>query len=317
MVFRNPSLGAGSSLLFRRLSYDGIRDFIWGGSIALEGGGTVLKMIVLGCCCTGDIFRLSPVGFKVVRYYAGTSLLSLVSPPVEICENSVRLANRFERRTLLNDFRKSFFADLKSLAADYLVIDCINEGWDCLRTSASYVTLSDVLVKSGLVKNRQYGFRRVSRFSPAGEKLWREVGEEFTARLREIIPPERIILHRAMWCEQYREGRRIRSFPPALLKMARQRNGMLAECYDMLAAALPGCHSLDLGKGGFLADKHHVWGLSPYHYEIGYYRRAAETIREIAVGDERLSPEPVIEVSDREPMVCLPELVERRQGNND
>ncbi len=248
----------------------------------------MVKIAILGYCCTGDIFRLSPAGFKLVLYGSGTSLLSQMTPPVPIRERDVQLTERFERRMVVDDFRKTFLTDLARARPDYLLLDFGYEGVPVARVLESYITYSGFTVLSGIREASGYDFTVLDRTDPAVLAQWEQCCQAFIRRLSAILPAERVILHRAFWQHQYRDGADIMTFSPEFLAEGAYRNDLMQRCHAYFAAACPGCRSLDINAAGFIGDKSHTWGLRPSHYETGYYLRAANVLREMM----GLAPEP-------------------------
>ncbi|MGI5839677.1 MAG: DUF6270 domain-containing protein [bacterium] len=238
----------------------------------------MIKFALLGSCCSRDIFRFAPPAVKVVHYHAGSSLISLLSEPVSIREEDVRLVSRFEVRLVVRDFRKKVFADLRRVAADYLLLDLMYEGPDLAKIGASYVTRSGSMEMSGVEAASGLNFGTVLRGSEEARRLWQDACRKTVTILQELYPPERVILHRAVCVPRYREKGKIRYFPLAARQEIEYRNRIIKMCYADFLAAWPGIRTLSLQGHGFVSEASHPWGLAPYHFEADYYRTAAAEI---------------------------------------
>jgi hypothetical protein len=241
----------------------------------------VLNIAIFGCCCTGDIFRLSPEGFKLTLYYARTSITSQMAAPITVDDTKLASKNRFETRCLVQDCRKTFFQDLAALAPDFLIVDMVQEISHHAAIGNGIIKMSSALLASNLEAVTGYRLELLEGLTPATKARWYDACPRFITRLKEIMPAERIIIHRAFWQEKYRDNGRTLPFLPEEIAEGKKRNVWFSEYYDYFAANLPGCNILDINAAGFLASRQHVWGLTPFHYEDGYYLRAAAEIRRI------------------------------------
>ena len=211
-------------------------------------------------------------------YAARCSIVSAVASPVSIDPDRVALPSPWQRRCVLADFEKSFFASLEDVQPDWLVIDLIDERFDLLRRAGSFVTRSSAFNAAGL--NAMHGFEYVRRASPEGLDLFEHAAREFADRVTKILPRERVIVHRAMWCTHYRSGGEAVAFPDPRLTLCRAQNTMLGRAYDTLTAAFgDGTNVIALDPKLHVADGGHRWGLEPYHYERSYNDAAIAQLR--------------------------------------
>jgi hypothetical protein len=91
-----------------------------------------------------------------------------------------------------------------------------------------------------------------------------------------VVPPERVVVHRALWCTRYRDDGEVLPFPDGRLELCRRQNAMLARGYDALEAAFGGrATCIEHDPEQELADAQHRWELEPYHYAPDYNRAAA------------------------------------------
>lgn len=180
----------------------------------------------------------------------------------------MHLESAFQRRCVIEDFAKSFFTKLAETAPDWLLIDLIDERFEILRTPESYVTRSLAFVHAGL---DQLGFTPVKRLTAEAGDMLDEAITCFAARTLELVPAERIVVHRALWQTSFWKDGRLEQFEPRRSDFALRHNEALERGYDALEKAYGGAASvLALEPGRYAADADHRWGLEPFHYEQGY-----------------------------------------------
>jgi hypothetical protein len=192
----------------------------------------------------------------------------------------VILPSPWQRRCVLADFQKTFLTSLREDRPKWIVIDLIDERFDLLRTPDSCVTHSSALSASGLTAAPDFGFEAVRRMSGTANSLFHHAAIDFAGRVMEVIPAERVVLHRALWSTKYRAGGDIRAFADERRLLCEQQNAMLMAGYDALACAFDGrATSIEPDPERHLADEHHRWGLEPYHYDETYNTFAADQLR--------------------------------------
>ena len=147
------------------------------------------------------------------HYGARSSVISAVAAPVAIDPARVVISSEWQRRCVLADFGKTFFASLEGTRPDWLVIDLIDERFDVLCTSASFVTRSSAFQAAGLDDASDLGVQPVRRMSPDGCELFDGAASDFAAHVLELVPRERIVLHRALWCTRFIRDGAVHAFP--------------------------------------------------------------------------------------------------------
>jgi hypothetical protein len=241
-----------------------------------------MGVAIFGSCVTRDLFEDPLLRHTLGHYAARSSVVSVVAPPMEIDEERVALPSPWQRRCVLADVRKSFFAALAETGATWLVIDLIDERFDLLRTERSFVTRSSAYRAAGLEESPPWEVRPVSRMSEAGRRLFEEAAVRFAQRVAEVVPPERVIVHRALWCTRYRAAGDVRTFSAERLNVCTRHNAMLEHGYDALERAFGGRAAVigvDLER--HLADADHKWQLEPYHYDADYHREQVGRVHEL------------------------------------
>jgi hypothetical protein len=242
----------------------------------------MVRIAIFGSCVTRDLFEDGALRSTLVHYASRSSVISAVADPVGLAESEVPLDSAYQRRAVLADFNKTFFTDLEALAPDWIVVDLIDERFSVLRTGGSFVTESSAFASAGLGAHERFGFDPVVRLTTESAQLFAQATLPFVARLADIVPAGRVILHRALWLPRYRHGDRIEDFPGPRKDFAERHNRALEADYDALAAGL-GSAGPELGPDldRHFADHDHKWALEPFHYEAAYNDLAVRRLRSI------------------------------------
>lgn len=238
---------------------------------------------VFGSCVSRDLFedrRLRPL---LGHYGARSSVISAVAAPVPIAPERIAISSEWQRRQVLADFGKTFFSSLEYRRPDWLVIDLIDERFDVLcTTGGSFVTRSSAFQAAGLDDADDLGLQPVRRMSPDGRTLFAHAAPAFAQRVLELIPRERIVLHRALWCTRFARDGAVHDFSEERRQLSELQNAMLTDGYDVLEEAFGGVGAtIHVDPRRHLADAHHRWELEPYHYASAYNAYAAEELRQL------------------------------------
>lgn len=235
-----------------------------------------MTVAIFGSCVSRDLFEHPTLRPSLVHYGARSSVVSAVARPVAIDPARVALPSAFQRRCVLADLAKTFFASLVEARPGWLVIDLVDERFDLLRTRGSYVTRSSAFEAAGLERGAGLEFEPVRRMWGQGRALFDRAAELFAERVMRVVPAERVVIHRALWCTSYRNDGEVLPFPPDRLKLCQLQNDMLEQAYDRLERAFDGrARVIGVDPGTHYADAHHRWQLEPYHYEPAYNAEAA------------------------------------------
>jgi hypothetical protein len=234
---------------------------------------------IFGSCVSRDLFEDGRLRPSLGHYGARSSIISAVATPVPIDPARVVISSEWQRRCVLADFGKTFFASLEETRPDWLVIDLIDERFDVLCTSGSFVTRSSAFQAAGLDDATDLGLQPIRRMSPDGRALFAGAAPDFAARVLAILPRERVVLHRALWCTRFARDGAVHEFPEERRQLSELQNAMLRDGYDALEEAFGGVGAtIAVDPARHLADAHHRWELEPYHYVPGYNTYAAEQL---------------------------------------
>jgi hypothetical protein len=237
---------------------------------------------IFGSCVSRDLFEEPGMRPALGHYGARSSVISAVATPVAIDPERVVIDSPWQRRCVLADFGKTFFASLEEQRPDWLMIDLIDERFDVLCTSGSFVTRSSAFQAAGLDQADDLALLPIRRMSSDGCGLFAGAAPGFAARLLELVPRERIVLHRALWCTRYMRDGAVHAFPDERRELCERQNAMLRAGYDAIEEALGGVGAtIAVDPDAHVADAHHRWELEPYHYAPGYNAHAARELRRL------------------------------------
>lgn len=226
---------------------------------------------LIGCCVTRDAADLGrdPLP-RPVHFISRTRVQSLVSTPSPIEPDDIKLDSAFQRRTIVEDHRKTALDPLDGIDHP-LVIDLIDERWPLIDTGSGLVTSTIYFRSAGL--DKQPGSR------PAGNDT--ELAEDgpFATATRELVtrlPRQPVLVHRAFWASHDTAGEPVND-----LKITRRNNHWLERAYAILEAAL-GDRALppvEVDASLRIGDPCHRWGPGPYHYIDEYYTELSDQVR--------------------------------------
>lgn len=217
---------------------------------------------IFGSCVSRDVFRVAEYP-ENINYFARSSLISLMSEPLSISNEDIKLESDFQKNMVLHDFRKDFFEETWT-KGNFIVIDFIDERFDVMKYGKSYVTCSNEFVNGKVIDVRP--FERVSRFQQSTHELWKKSCLLFFDRLLAQVSNEDILIHETYWAKNYIENGQLNEFPNHALIKA--NNKMLEAYYGFLRSTYPGLRFVSAPRTG---NKDHTWGLSPVHYTDEYY----------------------------------------------
>lgn len=239
----------------------------------------MIDVCILGSCVSRDIFRFGDSKKYSITYFARTSLISLVSDPISIDDNKVKLDSEFQKRMVLQDLQKYFFDHLATTEIDYLLLDFIDERFDLFKIMNSYITRSNELVNSGLIDSFTDGFEHIWRQQETTHLLWEQSCLTFISKLNQLVPEIKIILHETYWSDRYWDKQEFKYFPDKMQPGIKSMNDMLRRYYSFFKQNFS---NIDVVSDSGFGDSDHVWGLSPYHFHTGYYESLYRQIENIA-----------------------------------
>ena len=224
---------------------------------------------------------------RPVVYASRSSLVSLMSPPLEPIEAALALAsNEHEREWMRMDFDRSFWHEMQRADPDFLLLDLIDDRTDLYwREGACKTKVWDLQNADPLF--RGHGFKLLQRYTPSCEKVWRDAATRFVRRIQAEFPRVRLILHSARLLDTFSDGSLLHqgtdwwAANPAIIV---RLNTMLAGYESHLQALVPGLIMLRADPAAQLLQRNHVWGEAPFHYCDAYDESVAQELGKITAG---------------------------------
>lgn len=239
------------------------------------------RIAILGSCITRDLWPIRGGGAELLLYVSRTSFPSLFSPALAGFTPDDGLPgdlHQHEHAALVTDLRKTALAKLVAYRPTHLIFDFIDERFDLLAADGALANVSGEMVRSGYMAQPALAAgRRLSRLSPACERLWMDGVAEFAAMVRATPLREAMLIHHeARWATHQRapDGRlspitgvEIVGGQPAEIA---QYNALLGRQEAAFRAVMPPMARVEASDHR-IADPGHRWGLSPFHYVPEYY----------------------------------------------
>jgi hypothetical protein len=226
---------------------------------------------LIGCCGTRDAVELGREPLpKPVHYIARTKIQSLVSTPSPINPDDINIGTAFERRTIIEDHRKTAMEILAGIDHP-IVIDLIAERWPLGDTGSGLVTSTVWFTRAGLDKRQ--GFKLVPNDTElAAGGPYATAVRKFSARL----PQQPVLVHRVFWASHDTAGE-----PLDDLEITERNNRWLDRAYTLLEEALGdrAVASVEVDASLRVANPDHRWSLGPFHYVDEYYTELSDRIR--------------------------------------
>lgn len=233
-----------------------------------------LKVGILGSCVSRDAFEFESGKYDLKgNYFARSSIVSIMSAPVECAQSNIKVDNQWLRWILNNDFQKTVLQQLKERNLDCLVIDLIDERFDLLKIGQGIVNGSDELFKACKEFIENHGsVTSIKRDSPQAHELFAEAAQKFANRLNEEFADLPIIIHKALCSTNYTDGKEVYKFSKESTALYENMNSYLSFYYSILEKEINNVSVIHLPQEVQLASKSHRWGLAPFHYIDDYYR---------------------------------------------
>jgi len=243
------------------------------------------KVSILGSCITRDNFntKFNPEykqNFEVISLQNQTSIISLMSKPLEYNVSKIDNNNEYDTRTIISDLDKSYLSDLKKNKPDILIVDLFGDVYfGCLRIKDSYVTNNHwKLTKTTYYKELNDPLKfNVIENEKEYLKLWKEAVDRLFTYFKNEIPNCKIILHKARFTKYYYDmSMQVRKFESKL--NVDLLNSYWSKFDDYLTANY-NIDYIDLTHKVYIAQEDHPWGLFNLHYENNYYRSFLDELK--------------------------------------
>ncbi|MEJ9254744.1 DUF6270 domain-containing protein [Bacillus wiedmannii] len=235
------------------------------------------NIAIIGSCDSRDIFRVQEEYFNLTQYnitdyIARSSIVSMMSTPINLDVREINLKSRFRMNSLYNDITKKAFVNLgeKCKEIDYLVIDFMEERFDVLKIGDAYITNSWEFRESNLMEEWSYDL--IKRDEVGLKEIWEDKCLLFIEELKKNFKPEQIILHEAYMVFQYKKNGDLYEFKDK--ENIEKMNSILIEYYSFFKENFSGIHVWSFNQNENYCDSNHLWGCQPYHFYDEYYLQA-------------------------------------------
>ena len=246
-----------------------------------------VRVAVMGSCTTRDNFnsRFNPdyrQMWDCVLLQNQSSLLSLMSAPIEFTEDDLGELGDFSRSVVRSDLNKEFLDRIVSLAPEYLVLDFFGDiHFGCLRLEdGALVTdnrwhLQNSPFYARLKERGELEHLRIQDDTESYMSLWSEAYDRFVRHLREHLPDLQLVVHRGFNTNRVQvEGTRVVPLQQhkRLRRLHVRKSNELWSRLDDYAVAAGDALEIDLTKQGYTSFDDHPWGPFYVHYTMDYYR---------------------------------------------
>ena len=231
------------------------------------------KLAIVGSCITRDGFEFEgPRRTAISSYLARQSFAGLSGPALAYDEAWYGDLNPFERRCALADLGKGGDYWAFENAAEWLVVDYIDERFDLLKIGRTLVSGTKQVKQPGFLARYADAFTLQPRLSAETTAMWRTGAEVFFRRALKRFRPERIILHEGNWASAFRaRDGTTSSFPPGYARLIGPHNALLESYFAITKELVPGISVIRVSPDLVFADPEHRWSKEPFHYISDYY----------------------------------------------
>jgi hypothetical protein len=238
---------------------------------------------------TRDVFnrRFSPNYrdlFECVLLANQSSLISLMSPPVDATTADLSGINEPAQRDVRADLTRSFLAEVVRLQPEYLIVDFFADvHFGCAVLDGGIVTRNTWKI----LKTPFYRDTWKEDLPPRGRpyfERWDDAAARFVAHVRTHSPGTRIVLHAARNATSFRTAEdEVVPFGKAeRFERMNARWDRLNGSFKDLADA-----TIDVFTDDTISFAEHPWGKFPVHYEFDYHAAFLSKLSAIALEDAR------------------------------
>ncbi|MCF7221317.1 DUF6270 domain-containing protein [Marilutibacter chinensis] len=225
------------------------------------------RIFILGSCVSRDTFAYFSQEDKLAGYMARTSLACAFDPrtPSETCVDLASITSSWQRKMVRADLRREVGPSLESASFDALVLDFIDERFSIGFVDGAPVTLSPEFLSA------KRSVEIESRLRPDREGRWAMWCKGIEA-LVEQVGPRRMILNQALWATHLEDGTKLVGADKAIAM-----NRLLRRMYDHVTERF-GVRSVVYPRQVIVGARQHKWGVSPFHYSLGFYKHTMHEI---------------------------------------
>ena len=231
-----------------------------------------LNILIFGSCVSRDVLNFDKENkYKLVNYFARSSIASLYSPIVMKNNLIESIDSSFQKRIVSYDLKKTFVEEIGLIDFDVLVLDLIDERFDLfIFKDGSICTLSSELVGTGFLQC--HDGEVVKSGSDRHFVLWQQGWSSFINHLSILGVLNRVRIQKTFWCHidevgVYYDHDRINT-----------ANKYLEKLYLEMQEDLDSSQFIVPSKINILGAINHKWGRSPFHFINGYYEEVLELL---------------------------------------
>jgi hypothetical protein len=237
------------------------------------------KLAIIGSCVSEDWIHFrdfaSEFRFDLPPMRQHSSLLSVVSKPLDLPDGLFGQMSAWEEAQIRSDFDKSFLQRLAEASPRVLIVDlAIDAMVGVIPFGGSYVTKSYMLRKSPLFAELK------ARGILTPQVNQQPYLDEFAAAVKLLqrfmkhrLPQCQVILHKTRYATSVIDKagivRKLGEQSMAVFGPANQQLPVLEELFQQ---HLP-CDVIALTDETWHGDERHMWGMGGMHLERGYYER--------------------------------------------
>lgn len=237
-----------------------------------------VKVNIFGSCVTRDTLEHDyRKELCIGEYIARQSIISSISVPVEFDEKDIQLNSCFQVRQLESDLKKNALTRLVNSDAEYLIIDLIEERFKIGKIKKSYITISNELSQSNVLKCENL---KIYEKKKRGRKVYLKHKDiqifidKFLECLLKKYSQNQIIIHEVYLSDYFIDKTGIKKeFPNYYVVYNHRINDILAYMYMCVKKRLPYANVISISSK-YVADEKHKWGLAPMHFQEEYYIEA-------------------------------------------
>lgn len=227
-------------------------------------------VFIYGSCVTRDAFALTRAP-GVADYVARSAIISAMNQPPEVLPEGFspsNLSSAFQRRMVEWDIKKQLLSRLGEAYHGLVVIDLIDERLAVAKVNGGFVTQSSEATNAGLRIDDE-DLMKIS--DPNFMKEWTLAARKLT----EHLAGERVVINRVFWAREDQNGVDLRERFSVEIN-----NKILEEMYDFLESNMT-CEVIRYPEDLLVADSHHHWGLSPFHFTHDMYEYFIDRLEEL------------------------------------